>query len=319
MQGGVWLFQKILFQFLLWGGFFFLKRKTHSKTMSKKRIGGLLYVLMVTLALASMGYAAHEYFSLPGRIAGSLQNHTTVASAGVILATDSFARAALLSICTILVTAAVLLFSHGAANTQVVYVKQRADEQKEAELTDDGQERAVDLSEMISAVNNAAHESSPTLKASQEKVLAVVCQNLEASQAALFIAKKHEGKRILELFATYAYHIAESKAFHYEFGEGLAGQVAKEGRLVNIKRVPDGYITILSGLGSATPTHLVIAPVIYNEQVVAVIEVASFIEFRQPDEEFIHETARIIGNLLADRFADEESASLVAAPFALVN
>jgi signal transduction protein with GAF and PtsI domain len=112
----------------------------------------------------------------------------------------------------------------------------------------------------------------------------------EASQGAFFIAKEKDGIRYLDFTAGYAYHIPDSETVTFEFGEGLSGQVAKSGKVINLKTVPEGYITILSGLGSSTPKSMLIYPVVYNEKVVAVFELASFKNFEEEDEKFILQT-----------------------------
>jgi putative methionine-R-sulfoxide reductase with GAF domain len=85
----------------------------------------------------------------------------------------------------------------------------------------------------------------------------------------------------------------ESKTIKYEFGEGLAGQVAKEGRKINIDNVPEGYITIISGLGAASPNHLLIYPVMQDDQVAAVVEKASFKPISEEDERLVAEVLKI--------------------------
>jgi putative methionine-R-sulfoxide reductase with GAF domain len=71
-----------------------------------------------------------------------------------------------------------------------------------------------------------------------------------------------------------------------EIGEGFPGQVAKDGRLINITSIPEGYMTIESGLGKSSPVSLVIFPIKSNGNVIAVIELASFHRFNREDEEF---------------------------------
>lgn len=114
-----------------------------------------------------------------------------------------------------------------------------------------------------------------------------LAKHFEASQGAFFLAKEKDGIRILDFIAGYAYHIPDSEAITFEFGEGLSGQVAKSGKLINLKTVPEGYITILSGLGSSSPKAMLIYPIIYNQKVVAVFELASFKSFEKEDEDFI--------------------------------
>lgn len=116
------------------------------------------------------------------------------------------------------------------------------------------------------------------------KAMAVICKELEASQAAAYIAREEKDKHFIELFATYAYHLPEGEKKTFRYGEGLAGQVAKEGKLINIDAVPEGYIQILSGLGSASPRHLIIIPLKEADTVIGVVEIASFHAFKQQHE-----------------------------------
>lgn len=116
------------------------------------------------------------------------------------------------------------------------------------------------------------------------KVLSQICKDVEASQAAAYLTRQEEDKRWIELFASYAYHIPEGEKITYRFGEGLAGQVAKEGKTVNIDTVPEGYISILSGLGNASPRNLIIVPLMEADSVVGVVEIASFKAFSKRTE-----------------------------------
>jgi len=94
----------------------------------------------------------------------------------------------------------------------------------------------------------------------------------------------------------------------YEFGEGLAGQVAKEGKSINITNVPQGYITVLSGLGSASPNALAIVPVQSADQVVGVLEVASFRPFSRSDENYL----QALAGTLSERLSREANVKMPA-------
>jgi len=114
-----------------------------------------------------------------------------------------------------------------------------------------------------------------------------VAKELDASQGAFFTTIEREGINYLKFIAGYAYHLPDSESIEFEFGEGLSGQVAKEGKAINIQAVPDGYITILSGLGNATPNAMYIFPIKRDNKVIAVIELASFKKITKEDEAFI--------------------------------
>ena len=130
-----------------------------------------------------------------------------------------------------------------------------------------------------------------------------LCKELEASQGIFYVAKTREdGVHILTMVASYAYHLPETSKLEFEFGEGLAGQVAKEGKLINLSTVPEGYLTILSGLGQSSPRSLCIVPLKKNEAVFAVLELASFKKFTQEDVELLQDLSGVaeekIKNLL---------------------
>jgi len=121
------------------------------------------------------------------------------------------------------------------------------------------------------------------------KYIAALCDCLEASQGLLYLAKKNKKVRYVEMLSGYAFTLAESETLKYEFGEGLVGQAAREGKVMNISDIPEGYIKILSGLGSATAGHLLIVPIKINSEVVAVVELASFKPFVDESEALIEQ------------------------------
>ncbi|MBC7920095.1 MAG: GAF domain-containing protein [Ferruginibacter sp.] len=130
-----------------------------------------------------------------------------------------------------------------------------------------------------------------------ERVLRTLCNQLEACQGALFLTTESEGRWFIDFRAGYAYGLPESGRLRFEFGEGLAGQVAKEGQGVHLSSVPDHYIVVLSGLGKASPNHLIIAPIPGSGElapVAGVLEIASFRAFTAADEELIRRVAALV-------------------------
>ena len=136
--------------------------------------------------------------------------------------------------------------------------------------------------------------------------LSLVCHATEASQAAVYRSKHTEEYNYIELLASFAYHAPEGETITYRYGEGLAGQVAKQGECVVIDTVPEGYLEILSGLGKASPTHLMIFPIKYEDQVVGVVEIASFKEFSAQQKEGLPG----VFDLLALKLSNNDNVSL---------
>ena len=171
--------------------------------------------------------------------------------------------------------------------------KHNADQKQE--LTDE--EQAVQV--RLQPVEALMGQPFPKPEIFFEKVLSLACKELEASQAALYAATTHDDKRVIRLVSGYALSLPESQTLVYEFGEGLAGQVAKEGKSINVSNVPQGYITVLSGLGSASPSALAIVPVQLANQVVGVLEIASFRPFSRSDENYLQALADTLGERLS--------------------
>jgi len=87
------------------------------------------------------------------------------------------------------------------------------------------------------------------------------------------------GEPYLKLTATYAYKERKNLAKQFRVGEGVVGQAAFEKQRILLQHAPDDYITINSGLGEAKPLQIVVLPIVFEGQVLAVIELASFMAF----------------------------------------
>ncbi|MES2733221.1 MAG: GAF domain-containing protein [Bacteroidota bacterium] len=189
-----------------------------------------------------------------------------------------------------------------------MYAKAVVQEQETQMQKDALAERLQKIEQMVQSA--VSKDSKQTM----EKALRYVCTELDACQGALFITEESEGKRFIEFSAGYAYYLPESQGLRYEFGEGLAGQVAKEGKMINLSTVPDNYITILSGLGKSSPSHLVIAPIIDSEKtneehtvVLGVMEIASFNAFTAAEERLIEGVSLILAKVLRAHMPVHES------------
>lgn len=178
---------------------------------------------------------------------------------------------------------------------KIVYID-KAEEQKGK--TKESRETDKEQEEKLKAIENAVQQKR-TFNNKCEALINTLCQKIEASQGIFYQVVKNGSKRQIQMVATYAYSLPDSQSLTFEFGEGLAGQSAKEGKTMKIDEVPDGYISIVSGLGAASPNHLLIKPVMVNDEVVAVAELASFKEFTAGDENVIEKSIALVQNEVA--------------------
>ena len=100
---------------------------------------------------------------------------------------------------------------------------------------------------------------------------------------------------VLRRLASYAGGSRESDGQVIRLGEGLVGQSALENRIIKLDQIPVDYIKITSGLGAAPPKCIIIFPVVFEEQVVAVIELASLQPFSPLQQELMEEVSKTIG------------------------
>lgn len=96
-----------------------------------------------------------------------------------------------------------------------------------------------------------------------------------------------------------------------QLGEGLVGQCALEKRTILLNDVPSDYFQINSALGSVSPCSLIVLPVMFEKQVVAVIELASLKEFSEAHLDFLHEVSDTIGVALNTISADMRTQQLL--------
>ncbi|PWI45151.1 HAMP domain-containing protein [Streptomyces sp. ICBB 8177] len=77
-------------------------------------------------------------------------------------------------------------------------------------------------------------------------------------------------------------------------GESLIGQAAVEKRTILVENVPPGYLKIASGLGEAPPAHVIVLPVLFEDRILGVIELASFQPLTQIQKDFLSQIAEMI-------------------------
>jgi PAS domain S-box-containing protein len=119
---------------------------------------------------------------------------------------------------------------------------------------------------------------------------------IKASQGGLFIYNSANKK--LELRSAYAYDKKKKLQSSFEIGEGLVGRCAKEQKSIFMTDIPEGYTFISSGLGEENPKVLILIPLLHENTVAGVVELASF----NPIEKYKIEFVETIGQRIATTF-----------------
>lgn len=85
-----------------------------------------------------------------------------------------------------------------------------------------------------------------------------------------------------------------------------------EKKRIVVEAVPPDYITISSGLGAAAPASIVILPILFEDQVLGVIELASFSRFSEVHLAFIDQFVNTIGVSINTIIANARTESLLS-------
>ena len=119
------------------------------------------------------------------------------------------------------------------------------------------------------------------------------------------------GGPLLRFRAGYAYRERAGLPGVFRIGEGLVGQCAVERERILLTNVPADYITISSGLGEGPPLNVVVQPIVFEGQVVAVIELASFERFAPIHLDFLDQLTESIAIVLNTIEADMRTEALL--------
>jgi signal transduction histidine kinase/CheY-like chemotaxis protein/HAMP domain-containing protein len=133
-----------------------------------------------------------------------------------------------------------------------------------------------------------------------KRILSELAQVVTAHYGAFYILKQDDETQNtkLKLFASYAYKADKNIPTEFSIGEGLVGQVAFEKERIILSNVPKNYIKISSALGEAKPTNLIVLPVLFENDVKAVIELASLDAFSETHLDFLGQLTESIGIVL---------------------
>ncbi len=131
-------------------------------------------------------------------------------------------------------------------------------------------------------------------------VISNLVNYIGATQGGFFVLDKNKnGDKYLELVACYAYDKQKIIEKRIPADAGLIGRVVIEQSFLHITEIPDNYIKITSSLGASEPESLIIIPLIFNNKVQGVMEIASFNKFEKHHIRFVEVIAESITSTIS--------------------
>ena len=116
-----------------------------------------------------------------------------------------------------------------------------------------------------------------------------------AQHGTFFLSEPVNGDTQLRLIAGYGLRADKAAPIQYRLGQSLIGQAARSKRSIVAADLPEGYVKISSGLGEAPPANLAVLPILFEDQVLGVIELASFTPFTPVQTDFLEQLTETLG------------------------
>lgn len=178
----------------------------------------------------------------------------------------------------------------GALLTMRSQMKRVEEEERERKWATEGLAKFVDI---LRSTNDDVY-------ALGDIIISNLVTYTKSNQGGIYILNEEdEDNVLLDLISLYAFDTKKYDKRTYRPGEGLVGQTYLERQTIYLLEVPQEYITITSGLGGANPKSILLVPLMVNEDIYGVIELASFNEYKDYQVEFVEKLAESIASTIA--------------------
>jgi HAMP domain-containing protein/signal transduction histidine kinase/CheY-like chemotaxis protein len=121
---------------------------------------------------------------------------------------------------------------------------------------------------------------------------------VNAQYGVFYVTRREDNDTVLDLVASYGAEGKDELKPSFKLREGLVGQCAADKRPLLLEEVPGEFIRIGSGLGHAKPANVHILPALFEDDVKAVIELASFSKFNETHQTFLDQLMESVGIVL---------------------
>lgn len=185
-----------------------------------------------------------------------------------------------------------------------------AEEDEEKRKQEDEKQRWT--TEGVAKFGEIIRNNNSDLKQLSFRLMSGLVNYLDANQGALFVINDDDKNEVyLEMTSAIAYNREKYVKKRVKIGEDLVGRCAHERMTIYMTDLPEDYIEITSGMGTANPRCLVLVPVLLNDQVFGIIEIASFNKFEEYQIEFIEKIGQSIASTISSVRINERTQKLL--------
>src|SRR5206468_3457414 len=151
------------------------------------------------------------------------------------------------------------------------------------------------------------------LEAVSKLIMSEVTPLVDGQHGAFFLNRAEDNGAPAELtmIASYGYQKRKNLANRFVPGEGLVGQSALEGKSILVSNAPPDYVRVTSRLGESLPVNIIVLPILFEDHVLSVIELASVHPFTETNQSFLEQLSETIGVVLSNIIANQRTEELL--------
>ncbi len=179
-----------------------------------------------------------------------------------------------------------------------------ADFNKMSSMLGSNYHRLNAYSELVTTLN-----SSASMEDVEGKGLEILCKHTHAAIGALYLVIR--GEKALRLVSGYALRKHAGLEKYLAFGEGIPGQCAAEGKVLELEKIPAGSGFIVdTGLGELVPSYVLAVPVMFRDEILGVLVLGAMNKFGDLEKEIVNNSVPQLGVALTNAMNFEETRNL---------
>lgn len=181
-------------------------------------------------------------------------------------------------------------------------------------IADEENKQRTWMSSFTEKINEVLRENTDDIDKLSDSVISVIVKTLCTNQGGIYLTENtidnKPGRIILQ--GSYAMNNNSCAKKTINFGEGLVGQVIKDGEFIYMRNAKNHESLIQSGLSDYAPTHVLIIPLRYHDYIYGAIELSGFTEFRDFEIKFIKNMGETLGSTIASVIANTLTKNLLS-------
>ena len=155
------------------------------------------------------------------------------------------------------------------------------------------------------------HTDNQSINDLSYEILRNLIKYIDVNQGAIYVLDDTGEEPVYEMTSAIAYDRRKFMQKRFAVGEDLVGRCAYEHKTIYMTDIPENYITITSGMGGATASALLLVPLVVEDKVFGIIELASFAKLEEYKINFVEKLAESIASTISTVKVNERTNELL--------